>query len=345
MTAKTKFKSNGILAYHELIEKLFPDDGPDLMKPKVTSFKMDNGMVGYYYCPYIPKCLEHLAVPDVKFEHAGEEINKSRKVVGPTGLVFAMKSEYNPRYGSVGHPGPLGVPGIAMGPIPIQPQIKTINPGYTVVEQPDIVVMTNNTKIEDAAQVVCKFGKDSTLSSEKAAEKILYELNPGNCSSRDSFEAAIPKIQELVKAYRKGAGLEETTRAIVDIARPYDLIKPNFDLSGLNLNFKHLMNPLPPSFGVGGFGGAVLNPAHHVGDVVQSSPTLGLPDKTWLWCDGLYVYYDDYPDLYNFLQFKNGNYFMVPGVSYIFKEMIESFTGKTKFILPFITGYMIKALP
>jgi hypothetical protein len=220
------------------------------------------------------------------------------------------------------------------------PITGVINPNINIYIDP--YSKTVAMKVEDSASIVCQHGKDSTISSKTAAEKIIQEMAPGKVATESDWEERLTKVQNIVKDYRSGLGLEETTKKIIEILDP--LNEPFYSLSGILNGIK--LNPIiSPFAGMGGGIGAGQIPisrTHNIGDIVENKNSLQpLPDNTWLWCDGAYVYQDDYPDLYQELQFSTAyNYKW----GYIFDEQIEPFTSKTKFNVPLIPLNMIKAI-
>jgi len=234
------------------------------------------------------------------------------------------------------------------------PKPKTLRSGWSFEYFPDIITPSAKImldlgiripvamKVEDSASIVCHRGQDSTISSKSAAEKIIQDLLPGKVATEERLE----KVQNIVKEYRNGLGLEESTKKIIDLLDP--MSNPLFDLQGIvsSIKFNYQAPSMSPFGGIGS--GQIPMPvnrgviAHNIGDVVENKNTLQpLPDNTWLWCDGAYVYQDMYPDLYQALQFSTAyNYKW----GYVFDEQIESFTGRTKFNVPLIPLNMIKAL-
>jgi hypothetical protein len=237
-----------------------------------------------------------------------------KKLVGSTGLVFGILTAYK---------------GVA-------------NPNLNVH-----IDNTSNMKVEDSASVVCQHGKDSTISSKTAAEKIIQEMAPGKLATETEWNERLEKVQNIVKEYRNGLGLEETTKKIIDLLDP--MSKPLYELTGIlngitNIKYNHPSSMSPFSGISGGIGSGQIpvNRVHNIGDIVENKNTLQpLPDNTWLWCDAAYVFQDNYPDLYQELQF-NTSYNYKWG--YIFDEQIEPFTNRTKFNVPLIPLNMIKAL-
>jgi len=235
--------------------------------------------------------------------------------------------------------------------------VKKLKPGWTFKHLPDIISpgvkalfshrgdaapaeIHAAMKVEDAASIVCHHGQDSTISSKSAAEKIIQEIESGNVT-----EEHLEKVQNIVKEYRNGLGLEESTKKIIDLLDP--MSNPLFDLPGILNNIKYnYQQPLVAPFGGIGNGQipTIVNSGHKIGDIVENKNTLAsLPGPMWLWCDGAYVYQDIYPDLYQELQFSTAcNNLYKWG--YVFDEQIESFTGRTKFNVPLIPLNMIKAL-
>jgi hypothetical protein len=209
-------------------------------------------------------------------------------------------------------------------------------------------------KLEDAAPIVCQYGKDNKLSSHDAAIKIINDVVLQKNSLDPPEQNSVSRVQGLVKQYRDGAGLEDITKRILDIVDPgSQSLMDAINDAAFNFKF-NFSNPLlgssSGSFGCptghkgpqGPAGGPLTSSVHQIGDLVENKNTLQpLPDKTWLWADGSYVFEDDYPTLYQILQ-NNAFYGMM--YAYVFDEQIEPFTSRTKFNLPTVPLNMIKAL-
>jgi hypothetical protein len=87
--------------------------------------------------------------------------------------------------------------------------------------------MTASSKLEDVALIVCSYGKDNRFTSQEAAVKIIRELGDGWFAPESPMEIfQVNKVQEIIRKYRNGTKLEETTRKVLDIVNE---LKSDFD--------------------------------------------------------------------------------------------------------------------
>lgn len=235
-----------------------------------------------------------------------------KRIVGPTGLVLAIKSPYPP---------------VASNP----------------TGEPDDGAY--DMKVEDAAPIVCQFGKDYTLSSHDAAVKIKAELD--RYALLKVTDDKIEKITALVKDYRAGASLEKITQKIIDEMDLLAGILNDMLIQNLQPLAPYQASPptnLNPFRGLGGGIGGGQVPMKNlscvpIGDMQPYDSRYFSSD--WLMLDGLFVSESTYSDLYTLL--KNNTMYTMYN-NYQFNEVTDPITNQTMFELPNRPGFMIKAL-
>ena len=94
--------------------------------------------------------------------------------------------------------------------------------------------------IEEVAQIVFKHGKDASIKSDVAADKISKDLEEEYTTSVKITSFVTANIAEQIKKYRNGQSLELTTQNI--IGNTYCSTNDRFELSDFDLSFKNGMN-------------------------------------------------------------------------------------------------------
>lgn len=176
---------------------------------------------------------------------------------------------------------------------------------------------------EEAAPVICQYGKDSRITSEEAAVQIIKALQKNSLSSFIYTPEKVQNVKSCIQEYRNGKSLEIVAEKIIDIIEAEDLYS-GLDLSGVYGN------------SIGSIGVALYG----IGDILIASvvPADELLLGLWVPTDGRELDSHNYMTLHYELS-TNTKYKMY---GFNFSERYDIKTGISYFKIPDVNGYYIK---